>query len=51
MSNENAGNASSCWPTRQAVLEATKKNERKIPQMKEKKRNYSRTTGTKKPDW
>nr|AUO30762.1 hypothetical protein [Escherichia coli]AUO30810.1 hypothetical protein [Escherichia coli] len=30
---------------------SNKKNERKIPQMKEKKRNYSRTTGTKKPDW
>ncbi|WP_165838239.1 hypothetical protein [Escherichia coli] len=43
--------------TRQAVGQRDRqywkqqKNERKIPQMKEKKRNYSRTTGTKKPDW
>lgn len=43
--------------TRQAVGQRNRqywkqqKNERKIPQMKEKKRNYSRTTGTKKPDW
>jgi len=34
------------WPTRSAVLAATKK-ERKIPQMKGKKRKYSQTTGTK----
>lgn len=39
--------------TRQAVGQRDRqywkqqKNERKIPQMKEKKRNYSRTTGTK----
>ncbi|MDK3585433.1 hypothetical protein L6Y87_24215 [Escherichia coli] len=39
--------ASFCWPTRSAVLAATK-NERKIPQMKGKKRKYSQTTGTKK---
>ncbi|AFH47707.1 hypothetical protein SU5_p0037 (plasmid) [Salmonella enterica subsp. enterica serovar Heidelberg str. B182] len=40
--------ASFCWPTRSAVLAATK-NERKIPQMKGKKRKYSQTTGTKNP--
>lgn len=39
--------------TRQAVGQRDRqywkqqKNERKIPQMKDKKRNYSRTTGTK----
>ncbi|ETO86525.1 hypothetical protein Sesv_A0051 (plasmid) [Salmonella enterica subsp. enterica serovar Virchow str. SVQ1] len=32
--------ASFCWPTRSAVLAETK-NERKIPQMKGKKRKYN----------
>ncbi|MDL6594165.1 hypothetical protein QS402_23300 [Escherichia coli] len=40
----------SCWSTRPAALDATKKQKEK-PQNEGEKRKNSRTAGTKKPDW
>nr|ADW66890.1 hypothetical protein YPJ_pJARS3538 [Yersinia pestis Java 9] len=43
--------ASSRWPAQPAASTATKKLKENAPQMREKKRKCSRTTGAKKPDW